>query len=329
VSAELRGMKVWSKLAKNKRRPSEYEIVTTNLQTRHRHRTQAYELSPAPDLAMNQWYLQYVFDSPLQHGDWEEFRDPDQLIYRVYTRIQDGQEDYIDGLLDEHDQIGHDAGLSAGWLDTLERLYTPRRYLQAALQMAAAYVLQIAPASTITTAAGFQEADELRWLSRIAYRTRELANAHPDRGFGRAERRHWEELECWQGIRELMERVLATYDWGENVVALNLVAKPVVDETLRELGNAAKHYGDPLLAMLADNQMRDSERSRRWTGALVQFCSTNPDNQQVIRDWVANWTPLGNRAIEAYCSAIPEGAGRAEATIRRVHEFHRSLGLVA
>ena len=56
MAVDVRGMKTWSKLAKNKRRPSEYEIVTTNLQTRNRHRDQAYELSPAPDLAMNEWY---------------------------------------------------------------------------------------------------------------------------------------------------------------------------------------------------------------------------------------------------------------------------------
>ena len=108
-----KGMKTWSKLATNKRRPSEYEIVTTNLQTRNRHREQAYELSPAPDLAMNEWYKKYVFDSPLQHDDWEEYRDPDSLIYRNYTKSQDVQEDYIDGLLDEHDEIDHDASLSS------------------------------------------------------------------------------------------------------------------------------------------------------------------------------------------------------------------------
>ena len=150
-------MKTWSKLAKNKRRPSEYEIVTTNLQTRNRHRDSAYELSPAPDLSMNEWYRKHVFDSPLQHDDWEEFRDPDALIYRVYTRSQDSQEEYIDGVLNEHNEIGHDADLAPEWLDTLETLYTPRRYLQVTLQMTAAYILQIAPASTITACAGFQE----------------------------------------------------------------------------------------------------------------------------------------------------------------------------
>lgn len=326
MSVEPKGMKTWSKLATNKRRPSEYEIVTTNLHTRNRHREQAYELSPAPDLAMNEWYKKNVFDSPLKHPDWEEFRDPDALIYRVYTRSQDVQEDYIDGLLDEHNEIDHDASLPAEWLDVLERSYTPRRYLQSALQLGGAYLLQIVPASTLTTCAGFQEGDELRWLSRTAYRTQELRNAHPSRGFGTKERGYWEEDPSWQGLRELLEKALVAYDWGESFVAINLVAKPAADETLRELGMASRHNGDQLLSLLADNQLRDSERSRRWSTGLVEFCRQVEGNAQVIDGWIEKWMPLARTAIEKYCDALPHNDGGA-AAITRVEAFHRSLGL--
>lgn len=327
MTSEIRTMKTWSKLSGNKRRPSEYEIVTTNMHTRNRHRDQAYELSPAPDLEMNNWYQKNVFDSALQHDDWEEFRDPDGLIYRVYTRMQDAQEDYIDGLIDEHDEIEHDKDLQPEWLDVMELLYTPRRYLQSALQMNAAYLMQIAPASTLTACAGFQDGDEFRWLSRIAYRTRELQNAHPDRGFGTKEREHWEQAPAWQGIRELMEKVLATYDWGENFVAGNLVAKIAVDETLRQLGATGRQFGDPLVSLMADNQLRDSDRSRRWSTAAVEFCSAHDGNNAVISGWIEKWMPLARNAIETYCAALPESEGAAAKAIANVESFHRSLGV--
>ena len=328
MNSKVSGMKTWSKLAKNKRRPSEYEIVTTNLQTRHRHRDQAYELSPAPDLPMNEWYRKYVFDSPLQHDNWEAFRDPDALIYRVYTRSQDSQEEYIDGVLNEHDDIDHDEDLQPEWLDTLEKLYTPRRYLQAALQMSAAYILQIAPASTITACAGFQEGDEFRWMQRVAYRTRELQIAHPNRGFGKSERLHWENEPAWQGLRELMEKALIAYDWGESFVANNLVAKVAADETLRELAATARSFRDPLLASLADNQLRDSDRSRRWSAGLVKFCTDASEaNKAVIKGSIDHWTPLANKAITTYCSVLPESNNAAEGAISRMEAFHRSLEL--
>ncbi len=327
MSSEIRGLKTWSALARNKRRPSEYEIVTTNLQTRNRVRDQAYELSPAPNLAMNDWYRRYVFDSPLQHDDWEQYRDPDELIYRVYTRSQDSQEEYIDGLLNEHDEINYDSELLPEWLETLATLYAPRRYLQTTLQMGAAYLLQIAPASTITAAAGFQEGDEFRWLQRIAYRTRELANAHPYIGFGSGERGHWENLPAWQGLRELMEKALISYDWGESFVAINLVAKPAADETLRQLAATARRFGDPLLALLADNQLRDSDRSRRWSAALVDFCGTRPENREVVGKWIEKWTPLAEEAIRGYCTALPESPAAADDACSRLGSFHRSLSL--
>ena len=328
MSAKISGMKTWSKLAKNKRRPSEYEIVTTNLQTRHRHRDQAYELSPAPALPMNDWYRKYVFDSPLQHDDWEEFRDPDALIYRVYTRSQDSQEEYIDGVLNEHNDIRHDDDLQPEWLDTLEKLYTPRRYLQTALQMGAAYLLQITPASTITAAAGFQEGDEFRWLQRVAYRTRELQMAHPDRGFGKTERHNWENETAFQGLRELMEKALIAYDWGESFVSINLVAKVACDETLRELASTARSYRDPLLASLADNQLRDADRSRRWSAELVKFCTdAKEENKKVISEWIKKWKPLADNAINVYCAALPESENAASAAISRMESFHRSLDI--
>lgn len=326
MTANLTGMKTWSKLAKNKRRPSEYEIVTTNLQTRNRYREQAYELSPAPDLAMNEWYKNYVFDSPLQHEDWEEFRDPDALIYRVYTRSQDSQEEYIDGLLDEHNEIEHDIDLQPEWLDALELLYTPRRYLQASLQMSAAYLLQIAPASTLTACAGFQEGDEFRWLQRVAYRSRELQLAHPKRGFTKTERDNWENQEAWQGIREMMEKALITYDWGEAFVANNLVAKIAADESLRALASTARQFQDPLLASLADNQLRDSDRSRRWSAALVKFCTDERSkNKTVIQGWIEKWSPLACNAINTYCATFPENNDSADLAISRMVAFHRSL----
>jgi len=40
---------------------------------------------------------------------------------------------------------------------------------------------------------------------------------------------------------------------------------------LRQFGRTVNHGADALLAMLADAQLMDSERSRRWTAELVKF----------------------------------------------------------
>ena len=93
---------------------------------------------------------------------------------------------------------------------------------------------------------------------------------------------------------------------------MQLVAKPCVDEAaIRQLGRAAKNQGDTLLGMLSDAQLIDIERSRRWTKALVEFVDQKDCNRALLKEWIEKWAPLGDRAIDAYCAALPgiEDAG--------------------
>ncbi|MBH1962428.1 MAG: toluene monooxygenase, partial [Rhodocyclales bacterium] len=207
----LKPLKTWSYLAKRRRKPSEYEIVSTNLLYNTRDANAPYDLDP--DLAMNRWYKQYRNNSPLQHDDWNAFRDPDELVYRTYNMLQDGQETYVFGLFNQFNEREHDKGLEPQWVGTLARIYTPGRYLFHALQMASAYLQQMSPASTITNCAAFQAADSMRWLSHTAYRTKELSLTFTSKGLGEDERKYWEDDAAWQGFRVLMEQVLTTWDW--------------------------------------------------------------------------------------------------------------------
>ncbi len=322
----LKPLKTWSHLAGNRRRPSEYEIVSTNLHYFTDNPEKPWELDP--DLPMAQWYKKYCFASPLKHDDWNAFRDPDQLVYRTYNLLQDGQESYVQGLFDQFSDRGHDQMLSPQWVETLGRVYTPARYLFHALQMGSAYLHQMAPASTITNCATYQTADHLRWLTHTAYRTKELANEYPDIGFGEKEREIWENDPAWQGFRELMEKALTTWDWAEAFTAINLVAKPAIEEAvLEQLGNIGRTEGDTLLGLVTQAQKRDAERHRRWSGALVKLALENDGNREVLQGWVEKWQPLADKAIEAYCQALPDGEQAAEDAKQASADARKSMGL--
>ncbi|MEO0316935.1 MAG: hypothetical protein RL404_612, partial [Pseudomonadota bacterium] len=159
----LKPLKTWSHLAGQRRKPSEYEIVSTNLHYTTNNPDAPFELDPNFPLAT--WFKQYRNASPLKHADWNAFRDPDEIVYRTYNMMQDGQETYVNGLLDQMSERGHDAMLERTWAGSLARLYAPSRYLFHALQMASAYLSQMAPASTISNCATYQTADSLRWLT--------------------------------------------------------------------------------------------------------------------------------------------------------------------
>jgi toluene monooxygenase system protein E len=320
----LKPLKTWSHLAGRRRKPSEYEIVSTNLHYSTDNPDAPFELDP--NFEMARWFKQHRNASPLRHPDWNAYRDPDEMVYRTYNMLQDGQETYVLGLFDQFSARGHDAMLEPTWAGSLARLYTPARYLFHALQMGSAYLTQMAPASTISNCATYQTADSLRWLTHTAYRTRELARAFPNIGFDRDERRYWEQDAAWQGWRKLVERALVAWDWGESFVALNLVARPAVDEAvLRGLGHAARHNNDTLLGLLTDSQLADSQRHRRWATELVRLAREQTANRDVLGGWLRKWEPLADEAIDAYCAALPDGAAAAARARGAARQFREGL----
>ena len=119
----LKPLKTWSHLAGRRRKPSEYEIVSTNLHYNNRDANAPYELDP--ELAMNKWYKKNTFGSALQHDDWNAFRDPEEVVYRSYNMMQDGQENYVYGLFDQFNTREHDKSLDPRWAGTLASTEAP------------------------------------------------------------------------------------------------------------------------------------------------------------------------------------------------------------
>ena len=321
----LSPLKTWSHLAEQRRRPSEYEIVSTNLHW-HTRGDQAFDIDDKG--FMNEWYREYRNESPITHENWDSFRDPDEMIYRGYNILQDGQENYVLGLLDQFSDEEHDKGLDPEWIEILAHFYTPGRYLMHCAQMASAYLVHISPASTISNCAAFQAADCLRWVSHISYRTKELSITHPSFGFAEKERENWEKNQSWQAFRELMERMLAAKDWAESFLALNIIAKPAIDEAFfRGLRNSGRRANDTLIALLAEAALRDSDRSRRWTTSLVEMILSVSGNRSQMELLMDKWCPLANSAIENYCSSLPNQPGAVDLAMSNLKKFHSQLGL--
>jgi AraC-like DNA-binding protein len=285
-----RPLRTWSAFGEIRHVPSEYEIVTHEVNyTVRKRRAAAFELNPTTPA--NMWYLTYRDKSPVQVSDWNEFRDPDEMTYRKYVTAQDEQESVVKGVLDQYDRSGHDRDIAASWLDMLAYLLIPTRYPVHGLQMTQAYLGTIAPSSYITNCAAFSAADLLRRGSLIAYRTRQLQLARPDaRVLGEA-RRIWEGDPRWQPARKAVETALIAYDWAECLTAVNLVLRPALDEVLlNQVADVARRNHDDLTWLLLTNLARDSARATRWSCALARFSiGRNPDNVGTLVRWAKKW----------------------------------------
>src|SRR4029077_3216296 len=81
--------KTWSLLGEVRKKPSEYEVVTTKLHYHYNRQPAPFELDP--NTPINVWYLRCREGSPFQADTWEGFRDPHELTYRAYVQRQAGR----------------------------------------------------------------------------------------------------------------------------------------------------------------------------------------------------------------------------------------------
>jgi hypothetical protein len=290
-----RALKTWSAFGELGRKPSEYEVVTHKLN----HTLREPPLELPPDAHGNVWLKKHRDGIPLKVADWDLFRDPDQLTYRVYVKAQDENETIVDGMLREFAALPEQT-LSRTVLDLLQTCLTPTRYLAHGLLMMSAYVQQLAPSSYIGNCAAFQAADHLRRIQRVAYRTRQLDIAYPGRAFGKTERQTWEEHAEWQAMRRGIERLLVAFDWDDAFVGLNLVIKPLCDElTLRQFAIVARELGMSFDALLAGNLFLDAQRSQRWSAALCRYIADmGGGNREHLAALLSKWYPFGEDIVQ-------------------------------
>ena len=190
----------------------------------------------------------------------------------------------------------------------LGRVYLPARYAFHVLQITSLYVGQLGPSAAITNASFFQAADELRALQWIAYRAKSLSLTHgPELIDSALTRRKWQQDEAWQPARELLERLLLAYDWGEAFTVLNLVVKPALDTLFKtSFADLAQANGDGLTAQLLRESGVDSVRSQDWAGALVSPRDHRPPGQ-----------PAPDRRVGG--SVATAGRPRRRSTRRELH----------
>lgn len=305
------------------RKPQPYDIVTSKLLY---HPERGFEV-PTKVAA---WLQRYGAASRLR-GKFSAFRDPRATTYARYVELQAQQESFVEQLFVAAEETGYDAGLSTAWLDVLEAVLPVLRYPSHALHMLAAYVAQLAPEGRVVVAGAFQAADELRRVQHLAHRMRQLQERRA--GFGQAAREHWQSHPAWQPLRQVLERLLVTYDFGEALVALELVVKPALDELYWvEFAALALERGDRLFAQFAHALERDCRWQRDWSDALVRVAlEEQPENGTPLREWLAHWWPPLRTALLPLVSLWAVEPERALVHVTRVERKcrarWRALGL--
>lgn len=323
----------WPMLEKKlgKKKPSEYQIVsyalsywTDPLSPNFVYNKGPFELGT--DHVTQKWYKHFLFNSPFvkplfERRQWHDYEDPYKLVYWTYNAMADDNETFLDKVYEEIVRSKYDWNLSEDVLNVYKDVYDPLRYIWHVFQMESGYLATMAPTSSIVNTFIFMSMDHMRRVQRVAQRIKMLDIVYPNYGFGKETRKTWEESEIFQPAREVLEKMLVAYDWGEALASFGLNVKFTLEELLLvHLPNQLAKMGDDMQLHISRSFYNDAIRHRNQIAEIYKYAfQREPSLKNVVKEWVNKWYPESYKALEGFKQIFGEQYDKVVNEIRKEH----------
>jgi toluene monooxygenase system protein E len=284
-----RARRTYLPLEQQRHKPTDYQVTTSALLY---YPERGFEV----ETPIWQHYLKYQRGASLQCADWEAFEDPAHTTYSSYVAARRDQEAFLDRLYERPARkLAPELGALLGPLSAL-------RFFLHGLQMTSAYVGSMAPSGRISVVAAFQASDELRRIQRVCQWLSRSGTTIPE--LDALGRERWQKHAAFQPLRRLTEELLVTYDWGEALLALNGVIKPIFDRLwFEQIAALAARHGDELLEQTLKSMGEDGRWHQAW---FIQWSrlalASDPMNAGVFAGTTAR---LGAQATHAARALLP------------------------
>jgi NAD(P)H-flavin reductase/ferredoxin len=288
------------------RRATIYEDVTIDTQPSiHRHLARGWPLSFED--GRGTWN---DASTALRSSDWFDFRDPGQQWERPFYQAGTAVEHQIEGAVRSAAEQGLIEDFAPRWVEFLGATLQVPAFVEHGLWFALATAARDGLSDSVATCMCLQAALKQRSAQAIVLYAMDLEQVlgrelpiEDARGAFMADA-------AWQPVRRYLERLAATPDWAEVVIAANLCFEPTVATLIRrELGTrAAAANGDTVTPVLARAETQEWEWARSWTVALTRFLLADPahgaHNRTILTGWVGEWLP---EALAAATALAPVG----------------------
>lgn len=299
------------------RRATLYEDVTIDTQPSiHRHLARGWPLSFAD--GRGTWN---DASTALRSSDWFAFRDPGQQWERTFYQAGAAVEKQLESALASAAEQGLIADFAPDWVTFLRTSLQIPAFVEHGLWFALATAARDCLSDSVATCVCLQAAHKQRSAQAVVLYAMDL-EAHLDCELPIAAARDaFLQDPAWQPTRRYLERLAATPDWGEVIVAANLCFEPVVGTLIRrELGTrAAASSGDIVTPVLARVATQEWEWARAWTVALTRFLVTDvahgDHNRALIDGWLDDWMTPAREAAAAVSDAAGQVSAYAERTV--------------
>jgi hypothetical protein len=280
------------------RRATLYEDVTIDTQPSvHRHLNRGWPVSFED--GRGTWD---DASTTLRSGDWFAFRDPGQYWERPFYQHASALERQVESAM----RLVED--FSPEWVELLRARLQVSAFVEHGLWFALATIARACLSDSVATCVCLQAAMKQRSAQAIVLYAMDLERHHGPFPIETAREAFLSDPR-WQPTRRYLEKLAATVDWGEVLVAANLCFEPIVGTLLRrDFGiRQAAANGDTVTPVLAGAATEEWEWARAWTEEFVRFlcadASYGDSNRELIDGWVAQWEPL---AMDAAAALAPD-----------------------
>ena len=308
----------------HRRRATLYEDVTVDTQPSiHRHLTRGWPLHFED--GRGTWN---DASTALRCRDWFEFRDPGEQWERPFYQHGSAAELQIEGAIRSAIEEGLMADFSPEWVGFLRDFLQGPAYVEHGLWFATATAARDCLSDSVATCVCLQAAMKQRSAQAIVLYAMDLEEHHGEFSIEAAKSSFLTDP-AWQPTRRYVERLAATPDWGEVIVAANLCFEPIVGTLIRrELGTrAAAANGDTVTTVLASVATQEWEWIRAWSTELSRFLLADElhgaENRARISAWIDDWTPQALDAaygLAPFAERVPAGIDPVQA-IERVRQY--------
>jgi hypothetical protein len=294
-----------------KRRATMYEDVTVDTQPSiHRHVDRGWPVHFEDGRGL--WSEN---STALRSADWYEFRDPGQVWERPYYQAGTSYEQLIEGAVRTARRERAFDDFTPGWVDFLRKHLQTPAFVDHGIWLALASASRDTLSDTVTHCVALEAAAKQRQAQAYLLYGMDLEEQFGDFSVERA-RESWLRDDPWQPSRRYVERLRATPDWGERVVATNICFEPLVGLLVRRelLMRSVRFNGDILTQAVSHAAQLEWEWTRAWTVELIGFLLDDAElgdqNREVLAGWLAEWMPLAEEAalgLAPVFADLPDG----------------------
>lgn len=274
----------------------------------------------------------------LASADWYAFRDPGQVWERTFYQAGTAYEQLIEGAVRTARRERSFDDFTPEWVEFLRAHLQVPAFIEHGLWLATASASRDCLSDSITHCVALEAAMKQRQAQAYLLYAMDLESGFGEFSVDEAKKSFLED-EPWQPARRYLERLRATPDWGEVIVAVNVCFEPVVGILIRRelLMRSVRFNGDMLTQAINHVAQLEWEWVRDWTVELVHFVLADEAhgaaNREVVAGWLADWLPAAHEAAEALepvFDKLPAGIafGDARQNVQiDIDELHQSCGV--